>query len=257
MTALLALADLGEGINPIGVLEDASRAVPGMEGGLSSALNILILLTVLSLAPAVLIMCTCFVRMIVVLSLLRQALGTQSLPPSQVVTGLAMFLTFVVMAPTFSRMYDDGLRPYLDGVQPDQLAAWDAAKEPLRDFMFAQIDATGNWSSVYAILEYRGIDVSDPSRLTRADVDMITLVPAFMLSELRAAFLIGFRIYLPFLVIDMVISSLLISMGMLMLPPVLISMPFKLLLFVLVDGWQLVTTSLMTGFAQPGQSPFG
>ncbi|MCA9286287.1 MAG: flagellar type III secretion system pore protein FliP [Phycisphaerales bacterium] len=232
-----------------------------MDGGLSGALNILLLLTVLSLAPGLLIMCTCFVRMVVVLSLLRQALGTQSLPPTQVITGLALFLTFVVMAPTFGRMYDEGVRPYLDGTQTDQLVAWNDAKEPLREFMFAQLEATGNWSSLYAILEYRGVDVSDPSRLSRADVDMLTLVPAYMLSELRTAFLIGFRIYLPFLVIDMVISSLLISMGMLMLPPVLVSMPFKLLLFVLVDGWQLVTTSLMTGFVQPGApagaTPFG
>jgi flagellar biosynthetic protein FliP len=117
--------------------------------------------------------------------------------------------------------------------------------------MFAQIEATGNWSGVYMMLNYRGVDTSEPEKLTRADVDMLSLVPAYILSELKVAFLMGFRIYLPFLVIDMVISSMLISMGMLMLPPVLISLPFKLLLFVLVDGWQLVVGSLMNSVVQP------
>src|SRR5262249_48916360 len=120
--------------------------------------------------------------------------------------------------------------------------------------MFDQIENTGNWSSLYMILQYRGIDTSDPARLTRADVDMVSLIPAYMLSELKTAFLMGFRVYLPFLVIDMVVSSLLISMSMMMLPPVLISLPFKLLLFVLVDGWTLVVGSLMTSFAQ-GPAP--
>ena len=117
--------------------------------------------------------------------------------------------------------------------------------------MFSQLEATGNWSGVYMILEYRGVDTSDPQQLTRADVDMLTLVPAFILSELKIAFLMGFRIYLPFLVIDMVIASMLISMGMLMLPPVLISLPFKVLLFVLVDGWQLVIGTVMNSVVQP------
>ena len=117
--------------------------------------------------------------------------------------------------------------------------------------MFAQLESTGNWSGVYMMLNYRGVDTSDPTRLTRADVDMLTLIPAYVLSELKVAFLIGFRVYLPFLVIDMVIASMLISMGMLMLPPVLISLPFKLLLFVLVDGWQLVAGSLLSSVAQP------
>ena len=240
-----------DSVNPIGILEDVSEHVPGLEGGLSTSLNILILLTVLSLAPALLILCTCFTRIVIVLSLLRQALGTQGLPPSQVIVGLSLFITFVVMAPTFRQMYDEGLKPYLDGSQPNQLVAWNQAKQPLRNFMFEQIETTGNWSGVYMIMNYRGVDTSDPASLRRSDVDMLTLVPAYVLSELKVAFLIGFRVYLPFLVIDMVISSLLISMGMLMLPPVLISLPFKLLLFVLVDGWQLVVGSLMTSFAQP------
>ena len=237
--------------NPIAILDDAMKTIPGLDGGLSSSLNILLLLTVLSLAPAILILCTCFTRVLVVMALMRQAMGTQGLPPSQILTGLALFITFVVMAPTFQRMYDEGIQPYATGEVKDYAVTWQRTKQPLRDFMFSQLEATGNWSGVYMILEYRGVDTSDPQELTRADVDMLTLVPAFILSELKIAFLMGFRIYLPFLVIDMVIASMLISMGMLMLPPVLISLPFKVLLFVLVDGWQLVIGTVMNSIAQP------
>jgi flagellar biosynthetic protein FliP len=238
-------------LNPIALVEAASESVPGYEGGLSTSLNILILLTVLSLAPALLVLCTCFTRIVIVLGLMRQALGTQGMPPSQVMIGLSLFITFVVMAPTFQRVYDEGVRPYAAGELTDYTAAWGRCRQPLRDFMFGQIEASGNWSGVYMVLRYRGVDISEPQTLTRADVDMLTLVPAFILSELKVAFLMGFRIYLPFLVIDMVIASMLISMGMLMLPPVLISLPFKLLLFVLVDGWELVVGSLMSSVAQP------
>ncbi len=238
-------------LNPIALLEGATESLPGFEGGLSNSLNILLLLTVLSLAPSLLVLCTCFTRIVIVLGLLRQALGTQGLPPSQVIVGLSLFITFVVMAPTLQQMYVQGIEPYASGQVQDYKVAWQRAKQPLRDFMFNQIEATGNWSGVYMMLNYRGVDTSDPQSLTRADVDMLSLVPAFILSELKVAFLLGFRIYLPFLVIDMVIASMLISMGMLMLPPVLISLPFKLLLFVLVDGWQLVVGSLMTSVVQP------
>ncbi|MCH7545799.1 MAG: flagellar type III secretion system pore protein FliP [Planctomycetes bacterium] len=240
-------------INPIRLLEETMESVPGLEGGLSTSINILILLTVLSLAPSILILCTCFMRIVIVLSMLRQALGTQGLPPSQIIIGLSLFLTFVIMTPTAQRMYVEGIRPYTTGVEKDYMVTWDRTKQPLRDFMFTQIEATGNWSGVYMMLNYRGIDTSDPGSLTRSDVDMLSLIPAFILCELKVAFLMGFRIYLPFLVIDMVIASLLISMGMLMLPPVLISLPFKVLLFVLVDGWQLVTGSVMTSVVQPEQ----
>ena len=146
---------------------------------------------------------------------------------------------------------EQGIHPYSTGEITDYTVAWERAKQPLRDFMFSQLEATGNWSGVYMVLSYRGVDTSQPQRLTRADVDMLTLVPAYILSELKVAFLMGFRIYLPFLVIDVVIASMLISMGMLMLPPVLISLPFKLLLFVMVDGWQLVVGTLMTSVVQP------
>ena len=190
--------------------------------------------------------------MVVVLGLLRQALGTQTLPPSQVIVGLSVLLTAVAMSPTFSRMWDEGLGPYARGEQKNQLVAWEGAKKPLREFMIAQIEATGNVPTVLMILEHRGIDVTSPENLTwEEDVDLLSLIPSFVISELKTAFLIGFRIYLPFLVIDMVISSLLVSMGMMMLPPVLVSLPFKLLLFVLVDGWSLVVSSLLSGVMAP------
>lgn len=245
-----------ESMNPIGVLEDASKTVPGFEGGLSSALNIIILLTVLTVAPAILILCTSFTRMVVVLGLLRQALGTQTLPPSQVIVGLSVLLTVVAMGGTFERMWNEGLGPYARGEQKDQLVAWEGAKRPLREFMIAQIEATGNTPTVLMMLEHRGIDTSEPERLSwDKDVDMLSLVPSFVLSELKTAFLIGFRVYLPFLVIDMVIASILVSMGMMMLPPVLVSLPFKLLLFVLVDGWTLVAGGLLTGVTAPLGGP--
>jgi flagellar biosynthetic protein FliP len=254
--------------NPIAVLRAAGEAMPaatagsgpvgstgqpvsGVEGGLSATLSILFLLTILSLAPSILIMCTCFTRIVVVLALLRQAIGTQSVPPSQVIIGLSIFLTLLVMAPTFDQVNRQAIAPLQAG-QIDEVEAWERAKEPIRRFMFDQIRHAGNWDDVYMILRYRGVDTTQPETLTEADVDMLTLVPAFVLSELKVAFLLGFRLYLPFLVIDMVVSSVLISMGMLMLPPILISLPFKLLMFVLVDGWRLVVGSLLNGFAVPG-----
>ena len=236
--------------NPFSVINDVSRAIPGFEGGISSEINILILLTVLSLAPAILILCTCFTRIIVVLALLRQAIGTQTLPPTQVLVGLAMFMTFLVMAPVMQEINRTAIAPLSDG-KINQIQAWSQAKQPLRDFMFNQIERCGNWSDVYMVLNYRGVDTSNPQQLRRQDVDMISLIPAFILSELKTAFIIGFRLYLPFLIIDMVVSSLLISMGMLMLPPVLISLPFKLLLFVMVDGWRLVVGNLLDSFVIP------
>ncbi len=198
------------------------------------------------------LMTTCFVRILIVLGLLRQAMGTQSVPPPQVITALALFMTLLVMAPTLDRINHEAIEPYRSGQIGDYDELWNKAKAPMRDFMFNQIEATGNWSSLYMILEYRGIDTSEPENLTRANVDMISLVPAYMLSELKVSFLMGFRVYLPFLVIDMVISTMLIAMSMMMLPPVLISLPFKLLLFVLVDGWTLIVGGLMHSFAQGG-----
>ncbi len=210
----------------------------------SAAMQLLILLTVLSLAPSIMIMMTSFTRIIIVLSLLRQALGTAQLPPNQVLIGLAMFMTFLVMGPALSEVNDKALQPYMNGTI-DQKTALQAAQVPLRDFMVRQIDAAGNDEDVLLFHRFTG----KPEPKTWAEVSTMTIIPAFMLSELKTAFLMGFMIYLPFLVVDMVISSVLISMGMMMLPPVLISLPFKLLLFVLVDGWRLITSNLMGSFA--------
>lgn len=242
-----------DAINPISALAGAGAALPGSDGapskGLSTALNVMLVLTVITLAPSIVLMCTSFLRIIVVLGLLKQAIGTQQLPPAQVITGLALVMTLLVMAPVIDRINREAVGPYQRGEITNYDQLWGKARQPLRDFMFDQLDATGNHTSLLMILNTRGIDTSKPERLTRESVDMISLVPAFVLSELKVAFLMGFKVYLPFLVIDMVISSLLISMSMMMLPPVLISLPFKLLLFVLVDGWQLVVGSLMASFA--------
>jgi len=213
--------------------------------GLGSALQVMLLLTVLSLAPALLLMTTCFVRIIVVLGLLRQALGTQQLPPSQVITSIAMFMTFLIMMPVWTEVYDNSIAPYTRreiGLEE----AWNRGVQPIRRFMSAQIKRTGNEDDVWLFMAYVP-DAPEPE--TYDDVPLRALLPAFMLSELKTAFLIGFQIYLPFLILDMVVSSVMISMGMLMLPPVLISLPFKLLLFVLVDGWNLVVAMLLESFA--------
>ena len=248
-----AQSNQGIGGETVGVNPGMSLGVEAGEnaGGLSGTLSILALLTVLSIAPSMVVMMTCFTRIVVVLALLRQAVGTQSLPPSQVLTGLALFMTFLVMAPTFQQVNSRAIVP-LQEQKIDAIEAWGKAKEPLRRFMLDQIDFSENWDNVYLILDYRGVDTTQTERLTEADVDMLTLIPAFILSELKVAFLMGFRLYLPFLIVDMVVASILISMGMPMLPPVLISLPFKLLLFVLVDGWHLVAGNLLSSFAVPG-----
>lgn len=209
----------------------------------SAAMQMILLLTVLSLAPAILLMMTSFTRIVIVLSLLRQAMGTQSLPPNQVLIGLAMFMTFLVMGPTWTRVNNEALAPYMDG-KIDQKTALGKALVPVREFMQNQIECTGNGADVDLFTDFAHL----PRATHWNEVPTTALIPAFMLSELKTAFLLGFKVYLPFLVIDMVISSVLISMGMMMLPPVLISLPFKILLFVLVDGWHLITASLMGSF---------
>ena len=212
--------------------------------GLSSALQVMLMLTVLSLAPAVLLMTTCFVRIIVVLGLLRQAIGTQQLPPSQVITSLTLFMTLLIMAPVWKQVYDEAILPYTDK-QIDLEEAWDAGAEPIRRFMIMQIHSTKNTEDIYLFQSYIH---DEPVPENYDEVPLRALLPAFMLSELKTAFLIGFQIYLPFLIVDMVIASVMVSMGMLMLPPVLISLPFKLMLFVLLDGWHLVVGMLLESF---------
>ncbi|HET9442526.1 MAG TPA: flagellar type III secretion system pore protein FliP [Acidimicrobiales bacterium] len=205
----------------------------------SQSIVIILGLTLLSVAPALLIMMTGFTRIVVVLSLTRNALGLQSIPPNQVVVGLALFLSLFVMGPTLSEMNKEAFQPYLKG-EIQQGEAYDAAVVPLRSFM---LDHTRNGELAMFIKASGGDRPAD-----RDDVSMSALVPAFILSELKTAFIIGFIVFVPFLVIDLVVSSSLMSMGMMMLPPVLISLPFKLLLFVMVDGWALVVRSLLTSF---------
>lgn len=235
--------------NSFGVPDVGALLPPAKDGeGVSATLKILVLLTVLSLAPSILIMMTSFTRILIVLSLLRQAIGTQQLPPSQVITGLSLIMTMLVMAPTWSQMKTNAIDPYFDG-EISQAEAYDRGVAPLRAFMFRQISNAENEEYVYLFVEYaRQEPLPDDATLKPSEVNLTELIPAFVLSELKTAFVMGFRIYLPFLVIDMVIASILISMGMMMLPPVLISLPFKLMLFVLADGWGMVIASLLNSF---------
>ena len=205
----------------------------------SMTLQILFLLTVLSLAPAILMLTTSFTRIIIVLGFLRQALGTQQIPPNQVLLGLALFLTFFNMNPIFTQVNDQALQPYMRG-ELKQDVALAKALEPMRGFMFRQTRQKDLALFVYLS--------KTPRPATPQDVPSLVLIPAFVLSELKTAFQMGFLIYIPFLIVDMVVASTLMSMGMLMLPPVTISLPFKILLFVMIDGWHLIVRSLMTSF---------
>jgi flagellar biosynthetic protein FliP len=236
--------------NPLQIPDLRKIAPPATDReGVATTIQILVVMTVLALAPSILILTTCFTRIMVVLGMLRQALGTQQLPPGQVITGLSLFLTFMVMAPTWSKIHRDAVSPYLEG-KVSQREAWDAAAKPMREFMVRQIELAQNEEGVYMLLEYqRGKPIPLDTVIKWEDVPVSVLVPAYVLSELKVAFLMGFRFYLPFLVIDMVIATILISMGMLMLPPVLISLPFKIVLFVLADGWALVVGSLLMSFS--------
>ena len=220
---------------------------------LSGSLQIMLLLTVLSLAPALLLMTTSFVRIVVVLGLLRQALGTQQLPPSQVMTALALFMTLLVMTPTWNEVYQQSVRPYTEGRITNPEDAFNRGVLPIKRFMSRQIEMAGNSDDVWMFYDYlpEAQRRSTPPQ-SYDEVPLPALLPAFMLSELKVAFLIGFQIYLPFLILDMVVSSVTISMGMMMLPPVIVSLPLKLLLFVLVDGWTLVVGMLMSSFGAPG-----
>lgn len=204
-----------------------------------NAIKLVLIMTVLTLAPAILIMMTGFTRIIIVLSFLRQAMGVQQMPPNQLLVGLSLFLTFFVMQPAFNEMNTKGIQPYLAG-RISQDAAIENTLAPLRRFMFSQTrDAD--------LALFLKLSKAEAPK-TRADVSTMVLVPAFVVSELKTAFQIGFIIFLPFLVIDIVASSVLMAMGMMMLPPVVISLPFKIMLFVLVDGWGLLIGSMVKSF---------
>jgi flagellar biosynthetic protein FliP len=217
----------------------------GTEAGASkpaemvNVLKIVLLLTVLTLAPAILVMMTSFTRIVIVLSFLRQSLGAQQMPPNQVIVGLSLFLSLFVMAPTWTKIQDTALNPFLEE-KIDQKTAFANAEAPMREFMFAQTREKD--------LElFLGLSKTEKPK-TREEVPTHVLIPSFIVSELNTAFQMGFMLYLPFLVIDMVVSSILMAMGMMMLPPMTIALPFKLLLFVLVDGWGLVVGSLVKSF---------
>lgn len=205
----------------------------------SVLIEILLLFTVLSVAPAILLMTTCFTRLVIAFSFLKQALGTQQMPPSQVLIGLSLFLTFFIMMPVFTQMNKTAIQPYL----AEDINAEEALQEsvkPLRKFMFSQTREKD-----LALF----LSMADkPKPQNREEVSTAILIPAFMISELKTAFQIGFVLFLPFLIIDMVVASVLLSMGMMMLPPIMVSLPFKLLLFVLVDGWYLIVGSLVKSF---------
>lgn len=241
-----ASRETGE-IPRVSVAVDGSRGAVdiGLDGSqepedLSIALQILVLLTVLTLAPALLVMVTSFTRIIIVLGFIRSALGVPMMPPNQVLIGLGLFLTLFVMMPTLETIHRDALQPYMDG-EVTQQAALENAARPLREFMFKQTRD----KDLALFIQLSGMERPHQPD----DVATHVLVPAFVISELKTAFQMGFVIFIPFLVIDMVISSTLMSMGMMMLPPAMISLPFKVLLFVMVDGWYLVVGSLVKSFA--------
>lgn len=227
------------------VLAQAKVGLPGLSVNfgqgvdLVDTIEVLILFTVLTLAPAVLILCTCFTRIIVVLSFMRQAIGTQSMPPNQLLIGFALFLSVFVMRPTGEDIYYKAVSPYMKK-QITTTVALDQIEKSLRGFMNKQVRKAD------IALFYDVTGETQPSTIN--DVPIHFLIPAFIISELKTAFQIGFLLYIPFLILDMVVASVLMAMGMMMLPPVVISLPFKLLLFVLVDGWQLVTGSLLRSF---------
>lgn len=208
---------------------------------LESTLQILILLTILSLAPSILILLTSFTRIIVVFHFLRTALGTQTTPPNQVLVGLALFVTFAIMAPVFSEVNTNAVQPFMNG-SLNQKSAIEAGTEPLRDFMLKQTRE----KDLKLFLTING--KSSENIENTEDISIMTIIPAFVISELRTAFIIGFILYLPFIVIDMVVASTLMSMGMMMLPPTTISLPFKILLFVLADGWNLIISQMVQSF---------
>ncbi|WP_018660074.1 flagellar type III secretion system pore protein FliP [Heyndrickxia acidiproducens] len=211
----------------------------GSADTVSTSVKLLLFLTVLSLAPSILILLTSFTRIVIVLSFVRTSLGTQQAPPNQVLVGLALFLTFFIMAPTFQQVNKEALTPlFNDKITLDE--AYDKAQVPFKEFMAKQT----RQKDLQLFLDY----AKEKQPKSVQDIPITTLVPAFAISELKTAFEIGFMIFIPFLVIDMVVSSVLMSMGMMMLPPVTISLPFKILLFVLVDGWYLVVKSLLESF---------
>lgn len=245
LAILVPLLSLGL-ISVVHAAAPADTILPGIDFGSSSdpdkvsnTMRIILLITVLSIAPAILVMMTCFTRIIVVFGFVRNALGTQQIPPNQVLIGLSLFMTFFIMGPTFSEMNQNALQPFLAGKMTQQ-EAFKSASDPLKEFMAKQTRE----KDLALFMDYA--KMKKPEQVK--DIPLTALVPAYAISELKTAFQMGFMIFIPFLVIDMIVSSVLMSMGMMMLPPVMISLPFKILLFILVDGWYLIVKSLLVSF---------
>lgn len=257
LLVVLLMVPANASAQAVGEARDLAQAAQGLappdlqqwfgQERLTNTMALFLIFTVLTLAPAIVVMTTAFVRIVIVLSITRQALGTQQLPPNTVLTTIALFMTFHVMSPVFNEMYREGVAPYSEGkINANQLV--ERLLSPMRRFMAQQIENTHNQDDVWLFIDFSR-DIDPESIQTYDDVPLSVLLPAYMLSEIRTAFLIGFQLFLPFLIVDLAISSILVSMGMLMLPPVLISLPFKLLLFVLVDGWNLIAETLLVSFA--------
>lgn len=227
-------------------IPDISLQINGSENprDLSNSVELLLLFTILTLLPSIIIMMTSFTRIIVILSFLKSAMGTQQTIPSQVVLGLALFLTFFIMAPVGNQVYSEALRPYFDN-EINQQQALDTAMVPVRDFMLKQTRE----KDIKLFMDMsKDESIVNSDSLELDDIPTTVLIPSFIISELKTGFQVGFLLFLPFIVIDMVVASTLMSMGMMMLPPMMISLPFKILLFVLVDGWEMVVKSIVMGF---------
>lgn len=235
----MAVPDAPE--DPVIPFIDLSIRNPESGQEVAFSLQLLLLLTVLSLAPSIIILMTSFLRISIVLDFVKRALSLQQVPPNQVIMGISLFLTIFIMWPTFTDVYDNAFKPLADG-EIGLEAAYSEAETPMRLFMYNQM--RGSPENIRLFMSMRGMDKPE----TLADVPTYVLIPAFILSELTIAFKIGILLYIPFIVIDMVVASALMSMGMIMLPPVMISMPFKLILFVLVDGWSLLTEQIVRSF---------
>jgi flagellar biosynthesis protein FliP len=249
--AVLAIAGVASAA-PTGPTAPAEPTAPSVDdgtvsinvgGGGGSAITLILAITVLSIAPSVLLLCTSFTKIIVVLALTRNALGLPSSPPNQVLTGIALFLTLFVMGPVFGEINDVAVQPYMDGTMSVS-QAYDAGVVPLREFLLDNTREDEFKLMIGLSGEEQPKDVSD--------VSMTTLIPAFVISELKSAFIIGLVVFIPFLVLDMLVSAALMAMGMMMVPPTVVSLPFKLLLFVVVDGWSLITTALVGSYGGSG-----
>lgn len=239
---LVTVTALAEPVEELPLIPKILRPAETRED-VATSLQILFLLTILSLAPAILIMMTSFTRIIIILSFLRSALGTQQTPPNQVLIGLALFLTLFIMAPIGVQINEKALQPYLNQ-EINQQEAFDRALKPIRSFMLKQTRK----KDLYLFMNLSNNEFDQSEQMSKDDIPTNVVIPSFIISELKTAFQFGFLLYVPFLIIDMVVASTLMSMGMMMLPPILISLPFKILLFIMVDGWSLITQSIVLSF---------